>query len=82
MQVAADLVRRGVVRRRHGQTLEQVIRAEADTVLREVSADFKAVMIEMGIGAAEASGRLLARYAENLVGNVFQKLGDSLKTKR
>lgn len=71
--VVQDLLSRGIVRRRRGQTLEDVLRAEASTVLTEMRADFGAVLGEIGVGLIGAGVRAVETAAHR---QIEQIIGD------
>lgn len=54
VEVVKDLVKRGIIRRASGQTLEQILAAESDTIIREIRQDFTGVFMEMGFGLFDA----------------------------
>lgn len=62
-KVAEDLVARGRIRREYGQTIDVVIRREAQTVFAEVAGDVRALAFELGIGVAAGGVRWLELYA-------------------
>lgn len=47
--VTKDMLDRGVIRRQQGQLLEDVLKAEAPAVLKEVQEDLSAVGTELGM---------------------------------
>lgn len=62
--VTRDLLVRGIIRRRQGQTLEQVFAAEAITVIHEIENDLLAVAAEVGakvVGSASSALETLAQ---------------------
>lgn len=63
LNITRDLVMRGVVRHREGQLLDDVVRAEAATVIRELSEDLTAIFGEFGWGVAGVLENLLQRGA-------------------
>ena len=62
MEVVRDLLARGVIRQQSGQTLVQVFRAESQTILSEVSADFAAVGKEIGFSLLNGIGGLVGTF--------------------
>lgn len=62
MEVVRDLLARGVIRQQSGQTLIQVFRAESQTILSEVSADFAAVGKEIGFSLLNGIGGLVGTF--------------------
>lgn len=59
LAVAQDLALRGVVRRRAGQPLEDILRTEPAAVLQQVREDFAAVAVELGVSFLDGSARML-----------------------
>lgn len=86
LQIARNLVARGVVRRQQGQTIEAVLVSELPRVLSEVQQDFWFVVGELGAGfvqsGAQAIGQSIGRSAQHevnrLVGAGVQAVTDAL----
>lgn len=55
-----DLAMRGVIRRKQGQSLDEILGAEGNTVFRELKADLAAVGIEMLGAGAQILGNFLS----------------------
>jgi hypothetical protein len=49
-EVTRDLAMRGAIRWKRGQPFDVILRAEGETILREVAADLTAVAGEIGVG--------------------------------
>ena len=65
-EVAKDLIERGTIRRKHGQSIDAVIQHEAQTVIAEVSGDIRALTIELGIGAVIGGATLLESFVRQV----------------
>ena len=66
-KVVHDLATRGIIRYRHGQSLDTILVAESATILAEMTSDLKAIGLEMlGTGA---------QIAGNFVGGILSQMG-------
>ena len=54
LEVTRDLVVRGVLRKQQGQSLDEILRQEFQTVLNEVTRDFGEIAKEMGQGFVQS----------------------------
>lgn len=68
VEVARDLVARGVIRRAQGQSLEAVVRAEYRVVLQHMSADLVAVGRELGVGFLQGGATMIENSGHPLAG--------------
>ncbi|KKW46539.1 MAG: hypothetical protein UY96_C0003G0042 [Parcubacteria group bacterium GW2011_GWB1_56_8] len=68
LEVTRDLITRGVIRYKTGQSLETILRKEFELVLKEVSADFLSVGKDMGMGIATGFGSLIGSFIRGAVG--------------
>lgn len=85
VEVARDLVSRGVVRRQHGQSLEDIALIEFARVLQEIPADCSAVLVVLGGGIIDGASAMVARAAHPLAGIMsagLQALANQFKPKR
>lgn len=78
LAVVNDLNRRGLLRKQQGQSLEQILRAEAPLLIQEIRADFTAVATEIGMGVLGGLQIAAANGVNNLVGVGVQKLSEIL----
>lgn len=69
-EVTRDLVERGKIRRASGQSVDVIIRQEIETVIAEVAGDVRELGVELGVGAAITSVRLLELLARQTANNV------------
>lgn len=85
VEVARDLVSRGVLRRQRGQSLEDIARVEFVRVLQEIPADCSAVLVDLSGGLIDGAGTIVAKAGHplaDLLGAGLRALGQQLKTKR
>lgn len=75
IEIAKDLVRRGVVRRANGQTLEDVVRTEPRAVLQQMTEDLVVVGTELGAGLALGLGSMLGTRIDGPAGEIVSGLG-------
>lgn len=66
-EVARDLVERGVIRRRAGQSLDAVITAESQIVIAEVANDFRTLGAELGMTILMGGSTLLESFAREKI---------------
>ena len=78
LSVVGDLVARGRLRQQRGQSLEDVLRAEGEAVMREVKEDFFAVGAELGLGLASSLGMVVGSAAQKSVDRGAQMIGQWL----
>lgn len=57
--VVRDLIARGAIRYQSGERFDSIVQREIQTILVEVSSDFRAVMGELGFGLLNGIGSLL-----------------------
>lgn len=62
LEVVRELMARGIVRRRSGQTLEQVLAAEGPRVVAALREDLAAIGLEMGAGLVQAGMRAIGEF--------------------
>jgi hypothetical protein len=67
MEVARDLAMRGVIRWKKGQAFEAILRAEGDTILREIRSDLTAVAMEIGVSVIGNGLPMLVKWATDKV---------------
>lgn len=64
-RVVDDLLSRGILRRQRGQSLDDIMAAEAKTVLQEVSGDVAEIARELGVSLGSALVSTGVRALEN-----------------
>lgn len=62
LDVARDLVARGIIRHRQGQPLEAIIHAEAKTVLAAIESDLAHLALDLGLPVVEQGVGALGRW--------------------
>lgn len=77
-EVAKDLVERGRLRRKNGQSIDSVIHQEVDTIIAEVAGDVRALGVELGVGAAITGVRLLELLAKQTTNNAVSAGVDAI----
>lgn len=88
--VTKDLIERGKIRRKHGQSVDTVIQHEIQTVIAEVTGDVRALAIELGVTAVTSGVTLLElivrqttdRAVSAGVDSIFELLANSVNGKR
>lgn len=68
IEVARDLVARGVIHRQKGQSLEDILRTEFRRVMQEVPQDFAAVGAEVTQGLLTGGAIMLSAVTHPLAG--------------
>lgn len=48
-EVTRDLISRGIIRKRQGQRVDDVIRDESRTIVAEIAGDLRAIAMELGL---------------------------------
>lgn len=82
--VAGDLVTRGLVRRREGQSLESILKTEPALVLHAVSEDFAIVGSELGLESLVGLASILVNQQSpvaRLIGAGLHMVAGRLKAK-
>lgn len=83
IEVVRDLVARGVIRQRAGQSLADLVRAELRTVIGEMKADVIVVAGEIGVGLVGGLETMLRKNFDNILAAgaraVVDRLGGAAK---
>lgn len=72
-EVVRDLVNRGSIRRRAGESLADILKKEPDAVLRSVMDDLTSVSKDIGDKLLNGLGTMVANSAGNLLANFLKK---------
>lgn len=78
-EVARDLIDRGQIRRRQGQSLDAVIKAESQTVIAEVANDLRTLGEELGMTILMGGSALLESFARQKIAGAASTIVDAIK---
>lgn len=70
MAVTGKMIQRGVIRRGRGESIEDVLRAEAPAVLAAVRDHLAQLAAELGMGLAMSASQLLGTLAQDTINKV------------
>lgn len=77
--VTRDLLQRGAIKQKTGQSLADILKSETTIVLGEVSSDLTAVLKDVGVGLVSAGSKVLENYATRGIENLGKAFGDMLR---
>lgn len=82
VEVAKDLIAQGVIQRRRGERIEQVVQNSAQQVATVVAADLRALAMELGVSFVTSGTAAIENFAKQKIdealGNVMGSAKGSL----